>query len=430
MDQRKKSAKLYESSCKIMPGGVNSPVRACLNVGVTPTFIESGIGSRIYDVDGNSYIDYVCSWGPNILGHAHPLVISAVSEALAKGLTFGAPTENELIIANLIHECMPCMQMVRLVNSGTEAVMSAIRVARGFTKRSKIIKFKGCYHGHSDGLLVQAGSGTLTTGCPSSNGVTENQVKDTLVANYNDPKSVELLFEQYKDDLAAVIVEPVAANMGLVLPDPNFLPFLREITQRHGTLLIFDEVITGFRLALGGATEYFNIEPDLVTLGKIVGGGMPVGAYGGREDIMKLISPIGDVYQAGTLSGNPLSTAAGIATLSYLKENKELVYSNLELKGQELEKAIISALGELVTVNHIGSLVSLFFKPHGVHNAQDVDQCDLELFSRYYRYMLEHGIYVAPSQFETMFISLAHSEQDLIYTANVISDFAKSIDQG
>ena len=420
-----KSESLYNRSCALMPGGVNSPVRACMSVGVTPKFIEKGSGSHIYDADGNEYIDYVCSWGPNILGHAHPQVIEAVSNAIGYGLTFGAPTEKELTIAELINKCVPAMEMVRLVSSGTEAVMSAIRLARGFTGRDKIIKFQGCYHGHSDCLLYKSGSGTLTTGCPSSAGVTMGQIQDTLIAEYNDPQSVEDLFFFFFDQIAAVIVEPVAANMGLVLPQNNFLHFLREITENNGSLLIFDEVITGFRIALGGACEYYGIRPDLVTLGKIVGGGMPVGAYGGRNEIMQKVSPSGNVYQAGTLSGNPVSTAAGIATIKYLIDNETDVYAELDRKGDFLEKSLLEIFGSAVSVNRIGSLLCVFFKQGGVSGFSDVEKSDLDLFAVYYRFMLEHGIYLAPSQYETMFISLAHTDEDLEYTRGVMKKFAQ-----
>lgn len=335
MDTRSKE--LFEAAKRHIPGGVNSPVRAFGSVGRTPRFITSAHGSRIVDVDGNEMIDYVCSWGPGILGHAHPQVIAQVQKACGDGLTFGAPTEKEVRLAELIAELVPSMEVSRLVSSGTEAVMSAIRTARGFTKRDKILKFKGCYHGHSDGLLVKAGSGALTTSVPDSAGVPADYTKNTLVALYNDRASVEALFEANPKEIAAVVVEPVAANMGVVLPAPGFLEFLREITEKYGALLIFDEVITGFRLALGGAQEYYHVIPDMTTLGKIVGGGMPIGAYGGRREIMDMVSPVGPVYQAGTLSGNPIATTAGIETLEILKKDPG-IYRRLEKKRSRSRK--------------------------------------------------------------------------------------------
>ena len=321
-----KSKALFETAKKYIPGGVNSPVRAFAPVGRTPRFIASAHGDRITDVDGNEMIDYVCSFGPGILGHAHPAVVEKVQEACRHGFTYGAPTENEVILAKLIAEMIPSMEVSRLVSSGTEAVMSAIRTARGYTGRDKIVKFKGCYHGHSDGLLVKAGSAALTAFVPDSAGVPADSVKHTLLAVYNDRASVEELFQKDPDGIAAVIVEPVAANMGVVLPEDGFMEFLRRITRKYGTLLIFDEVITGFRLSCGGAQEYFQVTPDLTTLGKIVGGGMPIGAYGGKREIMEMVSPAGPVYQAGTLSGNPIATTAGIATLKLLKEDKDIYH--------------------------------------------------------------------------------------------------------
>ena len=354
------SQELFERAKKKIPGGVNSPVRAFQSVGMIPRFIRSAKGDRITDVDGNEYIDYVCSWGPGILGHAHPQVIQKVQEACERGLTYGAPTENEVVLAEMISELMPSIEVSRLVCSGTEAVMSAIRAARGFTGRTKIVKFKGCYHGHSDGLLVKAGSAALTTSVPDSAGVPADFTRHTLVALYNDRDSVEQLFQAQGSEIAAVIVEPVAANMGVVLPEEGFLQFLRDITRQYGALLIFDEVITGFRLGLGGAQEYYHITPDLTTLGKIVGGGMPVGAYGGRREIMEMVSPAGPVYQAGTLSGNPIATTAGIETLKLLKEDPD-IYKRLEAKAFKLEQAVKNAASGRVCVNRIGSLMSIFF---------------------------------------------------------------------
>ncbi|WP_406040155.1 glutamate-1-semialdehyde 2,1-aminomutase [Succinimonas sp.] len=417
-----KSAKLWEQSKTRIPGGVNSPVRAFRAVNRIPRFIRRASGSKIYDADGNEYIDYVCSWGPSILGHGVKEIVTAVQESAAEGLTFGAPTERELILAELVHEMMPVIEVMRLVNSGTEAVMSAVRVARGYTGRDLIVKFEGCYHGHSDGMLVKAGSGAITAAVPDSGGVPAGYAKNTLVAAYNSPSSVEELFRQRGDDIAAVIVEPVAANMGVVLPSDGFLPFLRDITSRYGSLLIFDEVITGFRLAQGGACEYFGIEPDLVTLGKIVGGGMPLGAYGGKRDVMKSVSPDGTVYQAGTLAGNPVATAAGIAMLNLIRNRKGL-YERLENRGRLLADAFRKACGDKVTVNQIGSLLSVFFTPYPVTDCQSARKSDLKTFSRYFSHMLDHGIYLAPSQFEALFISDAHSDEDLKRTCEVISAF-------
>lgn len=417
-----KSKELYEKATKLMPGGVNSPVRAFRSVGRTPLFIDSAKGSKIYDVDGNEYIDYVCSWGPAILGHAQSEVIEAVTKACEKGLTYGAPTEKEVILADLISELIPSMEMLRLVSSGTEAVMSAIRVARGYTKRDMIVKFKGCYHGHSDGLLVKAGSALLTNAVPDSAGVPASYTQNTLVANYNDEKSVEELFEQYGNRIAAVIVEPVAANMGVVLPGDGFLPFLRRITIEHEALLIFDEVITGFRIALGGASEFYKIKPDLITLGKIVGGGMPIGAYGGRKEIMQMVSPLGEVYQAGTLSGNPIATTAGITTLNILKKNPQL-YNELEKKTKLINQAFQRKAQGRVSVNQIGSIMSPFFTGYEVTNYESAVTSKVEEYAAYFRYLLENGIYVAPAQFEAMFISNAHTKEDIEKTCDVIESY-------
>lgn len=416
-----RSDELFERAFKKMPGGVNSPVRAFGSVGRNPLFISRAEGSKIYDEDGNEWIDYVCSWGPEILGHGCPEVIAAVREACGNGLTFGAPTEKEVVLAELIGELMPSMEMVRLVSSGTEAVMSGIRVARGFTKRDKIIKFKGCYHGHSDGLLVKAGSAALTTVVPDSAGVPASYIQYTLIGEYNNEDSVRQLFEQYKEEIACVIAEPVAANMGVVLPKPGFLQFLRDITRENGALLIFDEVITGFRLSLGGAQEYYGIKPDLTTLGKIVGGGMPIGAYGGRKEIMEMVSPLGPVYQAGTLSGNPIATAAGIETLNILKKNPQ-IYTELEKKAQCLAKAYEALDG--VRVNQVGSLLCAYFTDNPVTDYESAVSSDLEQYARYFNQMLEKGIYIAPSQFEAMFVSAAHSHQDITQTCQVIRSIA------
>lgn len=414
-----KSDSIYNEAVTVMPDGVNSPVRAYRNVGRNPLFIEKGKGSKIYDIDGNEYIDYICSWGPNILGHCYPKVIEEVKKACDNGLTFGAPTEKEVVLAELIREIMPSMEVLRMVNSGTEAVMSAIRVARGFTKRDMILKFKGCYHGHSDGLLVKAGSAALTAAIPDSLGVPKSYTENTLVALYNDEKSVEELFEKYGDKIACVVVEPVAANMGVVLPKKGFLQFLRDITEKYGSLLIFDEVITGFRLSLGGAQEYFGIKPDMTTLGKIVGGGMPMAVYGGRKEIMDCVAPLGGVYQAGTLSGNPIATTAGIATLTALKENKHL-YAELEKKAEKIANSY-RKIG--ASVNQIGSLLSGFFTDREVNDYDSATSSDTEKYAKFFNYLLENGIYIAPSQYEAMFVSMAHSDEDIEKTCKVIESY-------
>lgn len=420
------SQELFERAKKKIPGGVNSPVRAFQSVGMIPRFIRSAKGDRITDVDGNEYIDYVCSWGPGILGHAHPQVIQKVEEACEKGLTYGAPTENEVVLAEMISELMPSIEVSRLVCSGTEAVMSAIRAARGFTGRTKIVKFKGCYHGHSDGLLVKAGSAALTTSVPDSAGVPADFTRHTLVALYNDRDSVEQLFQAQGSEIAAVIVEPVAANMGVVLPEEGFLQFLRDITRQYGALLIFDEVITGFRLGLGGAQEYYHITPDLTTLGKIVGGGMPVGAYGGRREIMEMVSPAGPVYQAGTLSGNPIATTAGIETLKLLKEDPD-IYKRLEAKAFKLEQAVKNAASGRVCVNRIGSLMSIFFTKEQVKDYESAVSSDTSRYAEYFAYLLKSGIYAAPSQFEAMFLSDAHTQEDIGRTCDVMDSYFSEI---
>ena len=416
------SKHLYDRAIKRLPGGVNSPVRAYQAVGRTPRFIQSAKGAHITDVDGNEMIDYVCSWGPGILGHADPRVVEQVKKACDEGLTYGAPTEREVEMAELLAELVPSMEVSRLVSSGTEATMSAIRVARGYTRRDKIIKFRGCYHGHSDGLLVKAGSAALTTSVPDSAGVPADYTKNTLVAEYNNRESVRELFEANPDSIAAIIVEPVAANMGVVLPQDGFLAFLREITSEYGALLIFDEVITGFRLALGGAKQYFHVTPDLSTFGKFIGGGMPVGAYGGREDIMRMVSPDGPVYQAGTLSGNPIATAAGLATLRILKEDTG-IYDRLEARAKELADAVREAAGERVSVNQIGSLMSIFFTGDAVTDYESATHSDTKQYADYFGYLLDRGIYVAPSQFEAMFLSDAHSKEDLECTIEVTREY-------
>lgn len=414
-----RSEKLYAEACGYMPGGVNSPVRACRSVGTTPLFIDRAKGSRIWDEDGNEFIDYVCSWGPNILGHACEPVISAVKAACEKGLTFGACHKSEIELARLIRKHFPSMEMLRLVNSGTEAVMSAIRAARGFTGRDKIIKFEGCYHGHSDGLLVKAGSGLMTQSIPSGAGVTEGCTRDTLLAKYNDESSVRALFDEHGGEIAALIVEPCAANMGVVPPKEGFLQFLRGITAEHGAMLIFDEVITGFRLSDGGAQKLYGVTPDLTTLGKIVGGGMPLAAYGGRREIMECVAPLGSVYQAGTLSGNPCAVAAGIATLKQIESTPD-IYEALDKKSAVLEEAMKSSG---LNVNRCGSLMTVFFNSEKVVSYDESRACDTEKYAEYYRHLLRNGIYAAPSQFEAIFISYAHTAEDIERTAEVIKAF-------
>ncbi len=419
-----KSDVLFEKSKQTMPGGVNSPVRAFLAVHRNPLFIDHAKGSKIVDVDGNEYIDYVCSWGPGILGHANDRVIEAVKNACEKGLTFGAPTEKEYILTELVQSVMPSMEMMRLVSFGTEAVMSAIRVARGFTGRDKIIKFRGCYHGHSDGLLVEAGSGALTQSVPDSLGVPADYTKNTLVAEYNNIASVESLFSEYGNDIAAIIVEPVAANMGVVLPKAHFLEDLRRIADKYKALLIFDEVITGFRISLGGAQEYFGVKPDLTALGKIIGGGMPMAAYGGRKDIMEVVAPIGSVYQAGTLSGNPIATSAGIETLKILvEENKNGLYEKISENTKRIVDTVNDTFGRRVWVNQIGSLMSVFFTEQPVVDYETAIKSDTEKYADYFNYMLGKRIYLAPSQFEAMFVSSVHSNEDLERTCDAIKEY-------
>lgn len=421
------SKELFDQAVKVMPGGVNSPVRAYGSVGRTPLFIDHAKGSKIYDVDGNEFIDYVCSYGPGILGHAREEVIEAVQKAAVDGLTFGAPTRRETIIAEMIKEMMPSMEVTRLVSSGTEAVMSAIRTARGFTGRDKIIKFKGCYHGHSDGLLVKAGSAALTSSVPDSAGVPEGYTKTTLVALYNNEDSVRELFEENKDEIAALVVEPVAANMGVVPPKPGFLRFLRDITAENGTVLIFDEVITGFRLSLGGAQQYYGIKPDMTTLGKIVGGGMPMAAYGGRKEIMDHVSPVGKVYQAGTLSGNPVATAAGIKTLEILRDDPA-IYDRIDASAKKIADALRkqgAKSGQPIWVNQVGSLLCAYFTKDPVVDYDGATSSNMQAFSDYFGYALEHGVYLAPSQYEAMFVSDAHTEEDIRKTCDVLMHACK-----
>ena len=407
-----KSEQLFAEAQQVLPGGVNSPVRACRAVDTYPRFLDHGMGSHVWDVDGNEYIDLIGSWGPLILGHCCQAVEQAVTAAISKGLSFGAPTAAEVEMAQLVCR-MTGLEMVRMVNSGTEAVMSALRLARGATGRGKIIKFAGCYHGHSDAMLVKAGSGALTGGAPDSAGVPADIAADTLTASYNDLASVEALLLANPGQVAAVIVEPVAANMGVVPPQPGFLQGLRQLCDQHGSLLIFDEVITGFRLAPGGAQEYFGVRADLVTYGKIIGGGMPVGAYGGSRKLMELVAPLGPVYQAGTLSGNPVAMAAGLAQLRILSSTPG-IYADLERKGAALEAGLKQALaGMPAQVNRVGSLLTVFFTSQAVTGYDQARSSDLALYSRWYRGLLAQGIYTAPSQFEAMFLNHAHTDKDI-----------------
>ncbi|MBQ3425696.1 MAG: glutamate-1-semialdehyde 2,1-aminomutase [Clostridia bacterium] len=416
------SEKLFQRAKTCIPGGVNSPVRAFASVGMTPRFIKKAIGDRIWDVEGNEYIDYIGSWGPMLLGHSNPIVLEAVERAAREGLSFGAATEREVQMAELICDMVSSVEMIRMVNSGTEAVMSAIRAARGYTGKDKIIKFSGCYHGHSDAMLVKAGSGVMTQGIPGSAGVPAGCTKDTLTAVYNDLDSVRLLFESNRDEIAAVIVEPVGANMGVVLPTDGFLEGLRRICDENEALLIFDEVITGFRLAPDGAQGYYGIQPDLTTFGKIIGAGMPVGAYGGKREIMSMVAPSGPVYQAGTLSGNPVAMAAGLAQLSYLKNDTDF-YDKLNRKCDKFFKSL-KAIFEKADIpfclNHVGSLGCVFFTDKDVYNDAEAHTCDTAKYASYFKKMLERGIYLAPSQFEAMFISQAHTEEDLQTTLRAV----------
>ena len=410
-----KSEKLFERAVKKIPGGVNSPVRAYGAIGEAPRFMERADGCYIYDVDGNRYIDYIDSWGPMILGHNFPAIRESVLKACEKGLSFGCATEIEVKMAEFICDRIPHVDMIRMVNSGTEAVMSAIRVARGYTGKNKIIKFAGCYHGHSDAMLVSAGSGVMTSGVPDSAGVPKGCTEDTMLAAYNDLGSVETLFQQADGQVAAVIVEAVGANMGVVPPREGFLQGLRALCDQYHALLIFDEVITGFRLAFGGAAQYFGVTPDLVTYGKIIGAGMPVGAYGGRRDVMELVAPAGKVYQAGTLSGNPVAMSAGLAQLNYLKDHPE-VYTELNAKSDWFfgeMKNILEECGKNYQINHVGSIGSLFFTETPVVNYATAKSSDTKAFAEYFKYMLENGCHFAPSQFEAIFLSAIQTKEEL-----------------
>ena len=406
------SARLYERALDILPGGVSSPVRAFRAVGGNPLFIDRGAGPHIFDVDGNAYIDYVLSWGPLILGHAHPDVIGALAEAARRGTSYGAPSVLEIELAELIRDFMPLLEMIRFVNSGTEATMSALRLARAYTGREKIIKFEGCYHGHADMLLVHAGSGVATLGLPDSPGVPSSVAADTLVARYNDVDSVAAIFEAYPQEIGALIVEPVAGNMGVVPPRAGFLEGLRDLCDQYGALLIFDEVMTGFRVHPGGAQVLYGIKPDLTTLGKVIGGGLPVGAYGGRKEIMEMVAPAGPVYQAGTLSGNPLAMTAGKVTLQALQDPQ--IWSEMERRAQALENGIREAVDSSdvpIYQTRVGTMFSMFFVEQPVHDWPEVKASDVERFGRYFQAMLAQGVYLAPSQFEAGFLSSVHDDE-------------------
>ncbi len=423
-----KSRVLFEKAKKYIPGGVNSPVRAGQAVGIDPPFISKANGCVIWDVDGNEYIDYVCSWGPMILGHAHPEIVNALEERVKLGTSYGAPTELEVEMADIIVEMVPSIEMVRMVNSGTEATMSAIRLARGYTGREKIIKFDGCYHGHADSLLVSAGSGLATLGIPGSPGVPQDLARHTISLPFNSLENVFQAFNKFGPEIAAVIVEPIPGNMGVIIPDEAFLRELRDLTREHGAFLIFDEVISGFRVAPGGAQELYGIMPDLTCLGKIIGGGLPVGAYGGKKEIMTRMAPQGDVYQAGTLSGNPLAMAAGLATLKILKEKSP--YDELDKKGDMLFsglKRVAEAAGVNVVINRVGSMGSLFFTDEPVTDFETAKASDENLFKRYFRSMLDQGIYLAPSPYEAAFLSTAHSEETVRKTIECASVAFKSL---
>ena len=419
------SEELFDRAVKVIPGGVNSPVRAYGAIGIAPRFIDRADGCHIYDVDGKEYVDYIDSWGPMILGHNFPEVKESVLKACEKGLSFGCATAIEVEMAEFICAHIPHVDMVRMVNSGTEAVMSAVRVARGFTGKNKIIKFAGCYHGHSDAMLVSAGSGVMTSGVPDSAGVPKGCTEDTMTAVYNDLDSVRALMEQADGQTAAVIVEAVGANMGVVPPKKGFLEGLRKLCDEYGALLIFDEVITGFRLAFGGAAEYFGVTPDLVTYGKIIGAGMPVGAYGGRREIMELVSPVGKVYQAGTLSGNPIAMAAGLTQLKYLYEHQE-IYKDLEEKGKRLYGGMEKILAEKnlpYHINYVSSLGSLFFTEQEVVDYTSAKSSDTKAFSEYFKGMLAQGIHMAPSQFEAIFLSVAHTDEIIDQTLEAVRNY-------
>ncbi|MEE8325931.1 MAG: glutamate-1-semialdehyde 2,1-aminomutase [candidate division NC10 bacterium] len=427
----KRSSDLFEEAQRYLPGGVNSPVRAFRAVGGRPFFVEKGDGSRVYDVDGNVYIDYVCSWGPLILGHAHPQVVEALQKTAERGTSFGAPTELEVTLARMVTEALPSVEMVRFVSSGTEAVMSALRVARAYTQRDKVVKFAGCYHGHVDSLLVKAGSGALTLGVPNSAGVPEAVARDTITVSYNNLDQVREVMGSLGKEVACIIVEPVAGNMGVVAPSPGFLEGLRELTQKHGALLVFDEVITGFRLSYGGAQGLYGIRPDLTCLGKVIGGGLPVGAYGGRRAIMENVAPLGPAYQAGTLSGNPLAMTAGIQTLTLLRSGR--IYEELEEQGRSLAEGTeeaYRAANLLCCLNRVGSMWTLFFTHGPVKDDRDIERANVERYARYFRAMLDRGISLPPSQFEAAFLSAAHSTQDVAETIEASQEALRLVSHG
>jgi glutamate-1-semialdehyde 2,1-aminomutase len=413
-----RSEQLFERGKGAIPGGVNSPVRAFRAVGGVPRFIERGEGSRLIDVDGNAYIDYICSWGPLILGHRPKPVIDAIAKVLDIGTSFGAPTEREIVLAEMIRKAMPSMEMVRLVNSGTEATMSALRVARGFTGREITIKFEGCYHGHVDSLLVKAGSGVATLGIPDTAGVPEGFASTTIALPFNDLDIVEKTFAAKGDKIAAIIVEPVAGNMGCIAPRPGYLEGLKRITEQYGALLIFDEVMTGFRLALGGVQQLYGIKPDLTTIGKVIGGGLPIAAYGGRADVMAKVAPVGPIYQAGTLSGNPLAVTAGIAMLTELMNHPE-IYDVLEQR----TAAIVAGTPDWIQVNRVGSMFTWFFTDRPVYDYESAKTCNVEAFRGFFHHMLEHGVYMPPSQFEAAFVSVMHSEADVQHTREAAHEY-------
>ncbi len=427
----KRSSDLFEEAQRYLPGGVNSPVRAFRAVGGRPFFVEKGDGSRIYDVDGNVYIDYVCSWGPLILGHAHPQVVEALQKTVGRGTSYGAPTELEVTLARMVTEALPSVEMVRFVNSGTEAVMSALRVARAYTQRDKVVKFAGCYHGHADSLLVKAGSGALTLGVPNSAGVPEAVARDTITIGYNNLDQVREIMGSVGKEVACIIVEPVAGNMGVVAPSPGFLEGLRELTLKYGALLVFDEVITGFRLSYGGAQGLYGIRPDLTCLGKVIGGGLPVGAYGGRRAIMENVAPLGPAYQAGTLSGNPLAMTAGIQTLTLLRSGR--IYEELEEQGRSLAEGTeeaYRAANLLCCLNRVGSMWTLFFTHGPVKDDRDIERANVERYARYFRAMLDRGISLPPSQFEAAFLSAAHSTQDVAETIEASQEALRLVSHG
>ncbi len=423
------SEKLFEEAKKYIPGGVNSPVRAFKSVGGNPVFFKHGQGSTMTDVDGNTYIDYIGSWGPHIFGHNPPFIVDAIKKALTDGVSFGAPTAIELEMARMISSLVPSVEMVRMVNSGTEATMSAVRAARGYTGKEKIIKFEGCYHGHADFFLIKAGSGALTFGVPTSPGVTEGTAKDTLIAQFNDLGSIKELVENNKNQIAALIIEPVVGNMGVVIPEKEFLDGIRKLCTEENIVLIFDEVMTGFRLSAAGAQGFFGVTPDLSTFGKVIGGGLPVGAFGGKKEIMQVIAPAGPVYQAGTLSGNPLALSAGLAALGYIKDNPG-IYDTLEQRGKQLEEGLKDAMKKLgvnYTINRVGSMVCLFFTEQPVFDYNTAIKSDTARFGKFFHEMLDRGIYLPPAQFEAYFISTAHTEEQIELTVSAAYESLRKV---